>query len=74
MTVDLGPVKVVGADTHLTERRDLWTSRAPAKLDFPHPTRLYPDPLATAAANMADLDASTRAKILGGNAVRLYGL
>jgi predicted TIM-barrel fold metal-dependent hydrolase len=42
--------------------------------DFPHPTCLYPDPLATAATNMADLSDSARAKILGGNAVKLYGL
>ena len=26
----LGQVKVIDADTHLTERHDLWTSRAPA--------------------------------------------
>jgi uncharacterized protein len=31
MTVDLEGVKVVDADTHMTERHDLWTSRAPAK-------------------------------------------
>jgi uncharacterized protein len=42
--------------------------------DFPHPTCLYPDPLATAATNMSELSESTRAKILGGNAVELYGL
>jgi predicted TIM-barrel fold metal-dependent hydrolase len=30
MTVSLGSVKVVDADTHLTERHDLWTTRAPA--------------------------------------------
>ena len=30
MTIDLSPTKVIDADTHLTERHDLWTSRAPA--------------------------------------------
>lgn len=40
--------------------------------DFPHPTCLYPDPLAIAERHMADLDAATREKILGGNACRLY--
>jgi predicted TIM-barrel fold metal-dependent hydrolase len=38
MTIDLGPVKVVDADTHLTERHDLWTSRAPSGMKdrMPH--------------------------------------
>ena len=31
MTNALEQVKVIDADTHLTERHDLWTSRAPAK-------------------------------------------
>ncbi|MDQ1534395.1 MAG: hypothetical protein QOF28_2156 [Actinomycetota bacterium] len=31
MTLPLDQVKVVDADTHMTERHDLWTSRAPAK-------------------------------------------
>jgi predicted TIM-barrel fold metal-dependent hydrolase len=30
MTLSLDPVKVIDADTHLTERHDLWTKRAPA--------------------------------------------
>src|SRR5262245_13477647 len=42
--------------------------------DFPHPTCLYPDPLATAAANMGDLDPAVQRKILGENGVRLYRL
>jgi predicted TIM-barrel fold metal-dependent hydrolase len=42
--------------------------------DFPHPTCLYPDPLGAAAENMRDLGATTRDKILGGNAQRLYRL
>ena len=31
MALPLDQVKVVDADTHMTERHDLWTSRAPAK-------------------------------------------
>lgn len=42
--------------------------------DFPHPTCLYPDPLAVAAENMRDLSPSVRTKILGGNAKALYRL
>jgi uncharacterized protein len=42
--------------------------------DFPHPTCLYPDPLATAAANMGDLDPAVQRKILGENGVKLYRL
>ena len=40
--------------------------------DFPHPTCLYPDPLATAAKHLRDLTPDAREKILGGNASRLY--
>jgi predicted TIM-barrel fold metal-dependent hydrolase len=42
--------------------------------DFPHPTCLYPDPLVNAAANLAELSATAREKILSGNARRLYKL
>jgi uncharacterized protein len=42
--------------------------------DYPHPTCLYPDPLKTAAANMADLSPAVRRKILGENAQKLYHL
>ena len=42
--------------------------------DFPHPTCLYPDPLATAETNLADLSPGVRRKILGENAIRLYRL
>ena len=47
MVDTLDPVKVVDADTHLTERHDLWTKRAPAafKDRVPHVTRV--DGLAT---------------------------
>ncbi len=42
--------------------------------DFPHPTCLYPDPLRQANDNMRDLSATTRNKILSGNATKLYHL
>jgi predicted TIM-barrel fold metal-dependent hydrolase len=42
--------------------------------DFPHPTCLFPDPLTTAARHMRDLDDRARRKILGENAMELYGL
>jgi predicted TIM-barrel fold metal-dependent hydrolase len=47
MVDTLEPVRVVDADTHLTERHDLWTKRAPAafKGRVPHVTRV--DGLAT---------------------------
>jgi predicted TIM-barrel fold metal-dependent hydrolase len=47
MVDTLDPVRVVDADTHLTERHDLWTKRAPAafKERVPHVTRV--DGLAT---------------------------
>ena len=31
MSLPLDQVKVVDADTHMTEAHDLWTKRAPAK-------------------------------------------
>jgi predicted TIM-barrel fold metal-dependent hydrolase len=55
-------VRAVGADNLLWET------------DFPHPTCLYPDPLATADANLAGLPAEDRRKILGDNAAALYRL
>jgi predicted TIM-barrel fold metal-dependent hydrolase len=42
--------------------------------DFPHPTCLYPDPLATAEKNMAELSPAAQRKVLGDNAVKLYRL
>jgi predicted TIM-barrel fold metal-dependent hydrolase len=42
--------------------------------DFPHPTCLYPDPLTSAYDNMRELSETTRDKILGANAQRLYRL
>jgi Amidohydrolase len=42
--------------------------------DFPHPTRLYPKPLETAAEKMSTLEPSVQRKILGENATKLSRL
>jgi predicted TIM-barrel fold metal-dependent hydrolase len=42
--------------------------------DYPHPTCLYPDPLTSALDNMRELTPGAQAKILGGNATKLYRL
>lgn len=42
--------------------------------DFPHPTCLYPDPLAHAAPGLAALDVASRRKILSENAARVYSI
>lgn len=42
--------------------------------DFPHPTCLYPAPLDAVAGPMSTLRESTRRKVLGENAARLYRL
>jgi uncharacterized protein len=42
--------------------------------DFPHPTCLYPNPLATVEAKMATLAPEVRKKIYGENARKLYRL
>jgi predicted TIM-barrel fold metal-dependent hydrolase len=55
-------VKAVGEDNILFET------------DFPHPTCLYPNPLATVEKKMATLAPETRKKIYGENARKLYRL
>jgi predicted TIM-barrel fold metal-dependent hydrolase len=40
--------------------------------DFPHPTCLFPDPLATAEQNLAGIPPAVQRKILGENAAALY--
>jgi predicted TIM-barrel fold metal-dependent hydrolase len=40
--------------------------------DFPHPTCMYPDPLATVEERMTRLRPETRKKVLGENAAALY--
>jgi len=42
--------------------------------DFPHPTCLYPSPLATMEEKMLALRPETRRKVMGENAARLYRL
>ena len=42
--------------------------------DFPHPTCLYPDPLATVTESLAGVDRDFRYKVLSGNATRVYSL
>jgi predicted TIM-barrel fold metal-dependent hydrolase len=42
--------------------------------DFPHPTSLYPDPKAYVAQSLASLDPAVCAKVVGGNAARVYNL
>jgi len=42
--------------------------------DFPHPTCLYPNPLASVEAKMETLAPETRRKIFGENAKKLYRL
>jgi predicted TIM-barrel fold metal-dependent hydrolase len=42
--------------------------------DFPHPTCLYPNPLASVEAKMATLAPEVRKKIYGENARKLYRL
>jgi predicted TIM-barrel fold metal-dependent hydrolase len=55
-------IDAVGADSILFET------------DFPHPTCLYPSPLATVHEKMSTLPASTQKKIYGENARKLYRL
>ena len=55
-------IDAVGADSILFET------------DFPHPTCLYPNPLATVEAKMATLAPEVRKKIYGENARKLYRL
>jgi uncharacterized protein len=42
--------------------------------DFPHPTCLYPDPLASAHKSLAGFTAEEKAKVLSDNAARCYNL
>jgi len=42
--------------------------------DFPHPTCLYPDPLAVARENMVGVSEAAQRKIMGDNAAKLYRL
>jgi predicted TIM-barrel fold metal-dependent hydrolase len=55
-------IKVVGEDNVMLET------------DFPHPTSLYPDPLEHVAKSLSGLDEPAMAKVVGGNAARVYNL
>ena len=55
-------VQFVGEDTMM------WAS------DFPHPDGLWPDSQSFIASQYAHLSPAVKAKIVGGNAARLYGL
>lgn len=55
-------ISVLGADRILFET------------DFPHPTCLFPDSMATAAPGLATLSEGDRRKVLQDNAASLYGI
>lgn len=55
-------ISVLGADRILFET------------DFPHPTCLFPDSMATAAPGLATLSEDDRRKVLQDNAAALYGI
>ena len=42
--------------------------------DFPHPTCLHPNPVEMVSEKVASLRPETQRKVMGGNAVKLYGL
>ena len=42
--------------------------------DFPHPTCLYPDPMKYVGDTFASLDPKVRAKVMSGNAAKLYNI
>ena len=55
-------IEILGAETVLFET------------DFPHPTCLYPDPLAKVTESLASVDREFRYKVLSGNATKVYSL
>jgi predicted TIM-barrel fold metal-dependent hydrolase len=55
---------------HLIDR--VGEDRVLFETDFPHPTCMYPDPLATVEERMSKLRPETRRKVLGENAAALY--
>ena len=42
--------------------------------DFPHPTCLYPDPMASASKALAGFTEEEKVKVLSSNAARCYNL
>jgi uncharacterized protein len=83
-TMKLAPSEYFKRNMHACfwfERRDIGNTLAQVgvdnvmfETDFPHPTCLYPDPLAHGAATLAKLTKEDRYKILSGNAAKLYAL
>lgn len=56
---------MIDADGHVCEPADLWTRRRDAR---------YPGVVAELREHTEDMAPDARAKLLGGNALRLYGL
>jgi predicted TIM-barrel fold metal-dependent hydrolase len=54
--------------THVGEDYVVWAS------DYPHPDATFPGAVTKSLEAMTNLTASARRKILGGNALRFYGL
>jgi len=50
----------------------LGASQVLFETDFPHPTCLYPDPLASAAEALAGMNDDVKRKVLQDNAAELY--
>jgi hypothetical protein len=79
-------LRVVAADTHLTEAHGLWTERAPSKykdrvrrnlhatfwFEKNNLATLYPKPLDTVAEKMSTLSPEVQRKVPGENAQKLY--
>jgi uncharacterized protein len=70
MTIPLEPVKVIDADTHLTERHDLWTTRAPAALKDRVPRVTEVDGAATWVVDGAVLGRAGAGGVVGRNGVK----
>jgi len=70
MTIDLDAVKVIDADTHLTEQHDLWTSRAPAAMKDRMPHVAEVDGQATWVVEGAVLGRAGAGGVIGKNKVK----
>lgn len=65
MALALGTLRVVDADTHLTEAHDLWTSRAPASLRDRVPHVVDVDGIATWVVDGAELGRAGGGGVIG---------
>jgi uncharacterized protein len=70
MTIPRESVKVIDADTHLTERHDLWTTRAPAALKDRVPRVADVDGAATWVVDGAVLGRAGAGGVVGRNGVK----